>query len=526
MATETQKKVRPNGKTDQSPKERWRPRVKKLADWVVFLGAVAALVVGVGLLWDIWQGKPVAAAFTRVGGATRVETAVEASRLWLTPPQHVVMTPVGASQQTMLGAARCAMGYDAPLLFTSQNPRRQRLVDATMAGWRKTERGSARREVINNQLDVARCLANANPANVNRWPALALDQSLWLSRVTGPATLIFERHAGPVSPAAFPSRARRAPVVVLPDGEMLAPTVVFAAARAPEDPPDVAVGLALAAHMAAVDRPVSLLAVPRYLEANPQLEDQLRNQRQVVERGVVLGWPRVLPEDTRTLLRQLLTATDRQGALGEIRNNLGSVGTLVAALLVLLGVGVAGQKAPEIADPVVNLWTRVGNGSKKLGHQAIEGVKQLGSKIMKILNRNGHEPATPTRADWLAALGTNKKAVVTVWLCNGWKVTGIVSGSSDGGQSQDRAHALPVSILRLDEVRLVKVSGDGSSLQEGVKSVMVQVKDIELIDIESQGATSAVEPPESSHQKTEVTAKRGRITWIPSMWGPPRKLVR
>jgi hypothetical protein len=76
--------------------------------------------------------------------------------------------------------------------------------------------------------------------------------------------------------------------------DTLAPVVVFAVARrfpvtrTAAYPPDVAVGLALASHlaihMATASPKVSLVVVPRgYLEADPQLEQQLRDQR---------GWSR------------------------------------------------------------------------------------------------------------------------------------------------------------------------------------------------------------------------------------------
>jgi hypothetical protein len=78
----------------------------------------------------------------------------------------------------------------------------------------------------------------------------------------------------------------------------------------------------------------------------------------VVEGGIVLGSANVLPSDTRDLLRQLLTSTDQQGVLGEIRTNLGSVGPLIAALLALLGLGTAARKAPEIGRQVAGLVDR------------------------------------------------------------------------------------------------------------------------------------------------------------------------
>jgi hypothetical protein len=504
-------------------------------------------VVGVWLLWDVWLGRPVAAAFTRIGGATRVETAVEASRFWLTPPRRVVMTPAGASQQIMLGAARCAMVDDAPLLFTSPNPTRRRLVNATIGRWQQAAKGSARREVILNQRAVTRCLANANPADVNELPMLGLpNQPFQVSRVAALAPLIFPACATPpplvalpirnrpiplvVFPAcarppplvAFPSRARPSPLVALPDGGRLAPVVVFAAAKAPRDPPDVAVGLALAAHMAMTHRQVSLVVVPRYLEADLKLEDQLRKQRQVVEGGVVLGSARVLPSDTRALLRQLLTSTDRQGVLGEIRTNLGSVGPLIAALLALLGLGAAARKAPEIGRQAAGIVDRIvvltREGAEepepppepepplRISTLLRTGIRRL-RRIMPGKGKVRPGPQTPPEADWLTTLGL-KNQKVTVWLSSGWKVTGTVEGQYPAYERQRQGCA--VTLLRLNDpaAESTKPGQEGFKLEQASKHpdrsglleqrptvertvpfVLVPVEDIELIRVAEPATT-------------------------------------
>ena len=58
-------------------------------------------------------------------------------------------TQTDASQQIMLGAAQCAMAHDAPLLFTSSDPTRKQLVNATINDWQKIGTGKfARPEVI------------------------------------------------------------------------------------------------------------------------------------------------------------------------------------------------------------------------------------------------------------------------------------------------------------------------------------------------------------------------------------------
>lgn len=107
---------------------------------LAFAAALVVLGIGVWLLVDLWGGTPTAAAFTRVGGETHVETALEAARFWTPAPTHVVTVAPGANKQTILRAAQCAMTYDAPLLFDSADPKRQRMVDAAIASWARPHR--------------------------------------------------------------------------------------------------------------------------------------------------------------------------------------------------------------------------------------------------------------------------------------------------------------------------------------------------------------------------------------------------
>jgi hypothetical protein len=285
---------------------------------------VIVLVVLAGMLWvgylslrPYWRPTPVAEAFTRVGGPTRVKTAVEASRFWFKPPALVVITPANASQPTMFAAARCAMAHDAPLLFSSR-PKQPGLVDTTIDHWQNQATGPVQTEMVRNPGDVHGCLAIGHRVNVHGLSILKV-----------------------------PHQPPRPPYVAAQN--RLAPVVVFAAARAPGDPPDVAVGLALAAHLALgahTSKPttgpkVSLVVVPRYLESDPQLEQQLQDQHAVVQGGVVLGSTRILSEDTHALLRRLLTATDQQGFLAQLQNNLGLIGSLLVGLLGVVGLGTA-----------------------------------------------------------------------------------------------------------------------------------------------------------------------------------------
>jgi hypothetical protein len=274
--------------------------------------AIFGVAVGVVLLWDMRHREPVAGAFTRVGGATRVETAIEASRFWFAPgPQYVVK----ASQDpnVMWRSAWCAVDKDAPLFFAPTQANRKQRVDNTLQSWPSHP----------TPLEVP----DAEDADCQATDHVRAPARLSILDVASASIL----------------RGR------VPPSDTLAPLVVFAAAKTPSDAPDVAVGLALAAHLAQ-DRDVSLVVVPRYLQADKELEEALRDHDEVIEDGIVLGQTGILSEDVRTLLRQVITSSNRKGILGEVRTTLGSLEPVVAALLALLGLGAASRAATELAQ--------------------------------------------------------------------------------------------------------------------------------------------------------------------------------
>jgi hypothetical protein len=405
------------------PKAERPTRLRKLGKWLtarsvslrtlgrlaIVLSALCVVVVGLLSL----RSNPSAAPFTRVGGQNTVETAVDASRFWLTPPKRVVVTWTYESQDVMLAAARCAMDDDAPLLFMSRDPQQNRLVNATIGDWQKTATGkdSARPPVteIKSVTDVTSCIAQGHPAYANRLSTLKI----------------------PNQPSQLP------PLPLIP-ANTLAPVVVFAAAIAPWDPPDVAVGLALAAHMATTGQTVSLVVVPRYLEADTALTDQLSKQPTAVTGGVVLGQTPTVPEDTSALLRQLLTSPDQ---LAEIQADLTSTGGLVAGLLALLGllsvaVPEAGSLVVQAADhrDLVAERKEAKREKAKRGKagtsvsEVTQPEQPLGTDVTEhsIPIWRGKNKAAENR--WRTALGDDKE--VTIWLRSGWRVAGTVTDNA------------------------------------------------------------------------------------------------
>jgi len=350
------------------------------------------------------------------------------------------------------------MAYDAPLLFTSPNPKRQRRVDARINDWREIEirEGPLLPEVITIQTQhaVNNCRASRTPASV-----------------AGLSTL------------AAPNQPLQLPHAFVPR-DTLAPVVVFAAALEPADPPDVAVGMALAAHMARADREVSLVVVPHYLESDPELENKLQGQRELVSGGVVLGQTPTVPEETRVLLRQLLTSRDQLGLIAQVQGDLADVETFMTALLALLGASVLVREGPEIKDqaswlireagpPVARAGHQVaakaGPPVARAGHQVAKAVRQAIKKVVRKPMTNGPIPAI---ADLRIALRDQQH--VTIWLRNGWTITGTTGGQVS---RTEQGHDPTVTVLRLDNVTLEKAAAKIGT----ANCVLVPIGDIDLI---------------------------------------------
>lgn len=426
-------------------------KLLKSQKWLIFFAALGALVAGGWLLVKVWQGQPVAAAFTRVGGETHVETALEASRFWTQTPPRVITVAPEADQETMLAAAQCAMASNAPLLFRSRDLKRERAVDATIASWQMPPN---RVISVSNKDSARQCLPESNLADVAGVSAYGLQPYLAL-------------------PLPHPRPTR--------DG--LAPVVVFAAVWRPRFPPDVAVGLALAAHLAKTDGDASLVVVPRYLEASPELGDQLRKQHELVKGGVILGSTAILSEDTRALLRQLLTSTNEQAVLGEIRTNLGLIAPLLAALATLFALGMEPKLGRNIEQRGNRIrtekyrTTQARAGSPEQVTLVAKAARHLEVWMFRVRNAspNGSSASTqPTESDWLKVLGEDRD--VSVWLHNGRNFTGTVD---DRRRSE--------TVLRLNGVKLEETEPQSARLlrveSEHTADVLLPFEDIELITV-------------------------------------------
>lgn len=485
------------GKGKSNPAEE---RAKFRLGMVVLVAAVGVLLIDSFLIKEHFDGPPVAAPFTRVGGATHVETAVDATRFWLTPPRNVVEVSASADEQTMLDAAQCAMAYDAPLLFApSHNEIQQKLVMDTLIAWHLDGKVKPPKNkeiiTINSSGETAGCSAKAKKAAAKSGNR-ADTKELWT--FSGAPSLV-------TLPAGFSAQGT------------LAKTVVFAASWEPNFAPDVAVGMALSAHLVvASGHPVSLVVVPRYLEADPTLESKLESQHEVVAGGVVLGQAITIPDDTRALLRQLLTSRDWQGLLEQIDKSLGDIAPFVEALLAGIALWAALKTGRRVIPELVrrigqvskSASARFGKVARAIGRLIsqvavwlpgmLTGVRisiREGKVIMALGWGSNNNKESPRGINWRAILGS--EAEVIVWLRSGKRVDGTVEKWYPESTEQNKDQPAADEMLRLKNAYLM----DHEDQMEPMKFVLIPVEDIELI---SQGDPDR--PTKSNPARVSISA--------------------
>jgi hypothetical protein len=298
----------------------------------------------------------------------------------------------------MWGASLCASLHDTPLMFKWQNERQRRLVKAIARDWGKPI-------LVMSRQAVDRCLSKSRS---NRSQLQKLDV--------------------PAYPLLLPEYKPQA---------KLARTVVFAAAKTSADVPDIAVGFALANHLARAYGHASFVVVPRYLEANAALEDQLRHEHDPVTGGVVLGQTGIISDDTRALLRQLITTPNSQGLLAQIKSSLGDLRGFVFALLALLGAATAAATTARVAPELVGRgvdWIRdvwIPPSTERSTRVASEGTPREAQKKSSLFGRQtgAHEISPETREPLLLRNIGGPKVTVTAWLRSGWRITGKLEGS-------------------------------------------------------------------------------------------------
>lgn len=292
------------------------------------IALVSILAILSILIWIDLTPLPAQRPFTRVGGETRVETAIEVSRMWpMSSNQAFVPVRSAGGQEVYWSGAECAVWHEPgplPLLLgTNDEPRATAITRAAAY-------------LGGRPVPAASC------ARTRRVVGAPCEQSLW-NVLEVP---------GDTYPVRLPGW--------VPGCEQLHSTVIFAAVKSSRDAPDLAVALPLARQLSAPNRGVTVVVTPPYLEANPPLSRFLSQSEETVESGIILGSTTRIPEATQAQLADLLNRQEDAAWLQRLATGLGPFGTLLIALLTLLSGWKVAQASTPIAEAVgIGMETRV-----------------------------------------------------------------------------------------------------------------------------------------------------------------------
>jgi hypothetical protein len=379
----------------EKPNERLKTKVSLVVGILVVLLAIWSL-------YSLYRPPDGARDFTRVGGSTRVETSIEAAHFW-SKPGPIVLAPTRASPENMLNAGLLAARLDAPLLLVG-----------------KTLRKSMQRELLRLRQQPQRerlCFVYAEPSlkraiperlRTEMRPCPGLNdeptQSMSPIHLVAPnndflpsrtSNHLVSHPAESSSGCDLPSKllellGRWLSTTSDPGANLrcdLPHTVVFATAQDHSDLPDVAVAIALAAHLekaAAVDQAVVVM-LPRYLESAHGLETFLHQQGTKVARGVVIGESGAVSNELRTSLRSVTTLTDLGAIVQGSSTLLEKLGVLIGLLLTL---GILGAGAGAVAGAAAGTAAQVVSGGLT--------DQRKGEGPVNILRPGGGERRTPS----------------------------------------------------------------------------------------------------------------------------------
>jgi hypothetical protein len=337
--------------SELEPKER---REKRL----VALVALLVLIISVPLFLNALRRPVVPPSFTRIGGHSRVETAAEAAHFWPRRPMEMVAAIRDEPGEMMLKAAADAAARDAPLLFIPRSKElptalQQLLKDRPQACIRLSP-GAENTKLIPKALHNRKCPSRSsapspNPTNV---PVVAWSQQPPPERMSLSST---STSVPPTSTSASLLPAVGGLNVVQPQDWKGSTRLIFATAQHAPDLPDVAVAVALAAHLnsapdlrtAPDDERFTVIVLPRYLQAEQDLAEVLRKHGTRVNEALLIGGSDAISDSLREVLKTTIVPLDSQKRWLAVREIIEKVGAFAVPVLILL---IAAKKSGDLLE--------------------------------------------------------------------------------------------------------------------------------------------------------------------------------
>jgi hypothetical protein len=223
------------------------------------------------------------------------------------------------------------------------------------------------------------------------------------------------------------------------DKPVLPERLVFAT-QDKRDLPDMAVAIALAAHLDSVinpreaDRRTAVVAIPRRLEANSALEELLRKRSSRVKDALLVGGSDVMTADLRTHLRATISPPNPKGRWEAVLAGVDKALEVVLPLTIILGLLAAAKSATNNGRRLIESGTL----GRMFNTQPGRKREQAGPGPPNAPEEPGVHPEQPvSNGPWAEVFARyNLPVRVRVTLRNGRTVDGVhtpseVQSSSD-----------------------------------------------------------------------------------------------
>lgn len=404
---------------------------------------IIALFISLILLVITFR-SPQTPSFSQLGGRDRVETAVEVSRLWPKKHINIVVAPDRTTGDhnlqagLMLRAGVYAAQHDAPLLLIPTNGPLPKAVkgllkqreDACIYPFpnarfpqprlsqlqQRNTQNSCNKELVSPTTNSRVSVISVDGPSREGWePELPKTEGLQISRDAYFSSCYFRWLFG-----WLPWDPPRRILHCLPERLVLA-------TQDKPDLPDAAVAIALAAHLNRVSNlkkgseKAAVVMVPRYLEANRELEEKLRKRSRRVKEALVVGGSDVMTADLRSHLRGVVTARDPKNSWEAAQGTVGQASELALALAVIFSIA-------AVAERREGLWQAVRDPGQTMGHawQAIRHPRQPIRRLFSPEERNEGKPQDP----WIQLFNRPLPICVRVNLRNQREIFGLYGEDS------------------------------------------------------------------------------------------------
>jgi hypothetical protein len=313
-----------------------RQRITAIFALLVLIPILALLY----LAFNPTEGPP---SFTRIGGHSRIETAVEVSEFWPATTDTILVRPHRGGLKEILDAGLRAAADDSPLLLTPLTKRAPAAVQKTLS-----KRQKACVVLIGESSETTQM-----PRALQKRADSCKGQSTSLQGKPPPISMITFGTPSPLGDISHSELLKEYDVRLMRQSGKecaLPETTIFATVQHDPDLPDVAVAIALASHLARNQDfgHVGIIVLPRYLQIESDLQELVRECGSTVTEAFIIGGTDAVSGDLRDLLKVTVVPSNIEKQVAALKDTAAQVGQIVLAVALIFGILYGGKKGYNI----------------------------------------------------------------------------------------------------------------------------------------------------------------------------------